>query len=52
MEYTLTVTLTFPLTARNEEKAQERADDVEASIKWISARWLGDIDIVTEVDES
>ena len=49
-EFTLTVTLTFPMTARNREKAEERADEVAESIKWLTAKWLGDIEIVTAVE--
>jgi len=50
-DFSLTMTLQFPLTAKNQEQAEERAERVADSIKWLAARWLGDITMDTEVAE-
>ena len=44
-EYSVTVELTFSISARNEERAQERAQEVVDSITvGNAAKWLGDVE--------
>ena len=46
-DYSVTVEMSFSVEAANEEKAQERAQEVVESIevKHKPAKWLGDVEI-------
>lgn len=52
--FNVTITLYIPITACNEEQAQERADMIQ---EWLSikptttAKWLGDQDCEVTVEE-
>ena len=46
-DYTVTITMTIPIQARNQEQAEERAETMENAIKIDlpkSARWYNGID--------
>lgn len=45
-DFTVTIELTFSVTAPNEDKAQERAQQVAETITVHSVKsWLGDVEI-------
>ena len=46
-DYTVTITMTIPIQARNQEQAEERAETMENAVKIDlpkSARWYNGID--------
>ena len=46
-DYSIEITVTIPITARNEEQAQERAELLLDCIKFEGpkrAKWYGDVD--------
>jgi hypothetical protein len=55
-DYSVTITLTVPITARNEEQAQERADQMQEWVKFDPPKnkaWAhGDIDFSSSVEEA
>lgn len=56
-DYSVTLTMTFSVSASNEEKAQERAEAVEQALlegKWpkFSKSWCGDLESQVEIEEA
>jgi len=53
-DYTVTITMTIPIQARNQEQAEERAETMENAVKIDlpkSARWYNGIDEFTNSAE-
>ncbi len=53
-DYTVTVEINIPITARNDEQAWERSDRIEEWVKLevpSGAKWAGDFDIQSTVVE-
>ena len=51
-DFTVTITLYIPITARNEAQAQERAEMIQEWIKCDApktARWIGDVEAAPEL---